>query len=298
MDWAAHADTWPNAAASRFVQARPHRWHVQIMGPEDAPALLLLHGTGGATHSWRDLAPCLARRWRVVAPDLPGHGFTRAGALQRFAPDLMAQDIATLLDRLGCAPVAILGHSAGMVLALYLAQRLAVAPQALVGLAPALENFSGTAGWLFPVMARTLALNPLVAPGVAAMATPGSVRAMIAGTGSPLGPEACAQYHACVSDADHVAGALRMMAGWRLGGVAALMAANARPTLLIAGARDAAVPVAAVRRAAEMMAQAQLVVLPEAGHLAHEEAPDEVGALITGFLAQTLGPAPPGGTTS
>ena len=42
----------------------------------DGPDLLLLHGSGAATHSWRDLAPLLARDFRVIAPDLPGHGFT------------------------------------------------------------------------------------------------------------------------------------------------------------------------------------------------------------------------------
>jgi magnesium chelatase accessory protein len=40
------------------------------------PTVLLLHGTGASTHSWRALAPLLARRCTVVALDLPGHGFT------------------------------------------------------------------------------------------------------------------------------------------------------------------------------------------------------------------------------
>ncbi|MEZ5790926.1 MAG: alpha/beta fold hydrolase [Nitratireductor sp.] len=51
-------------------------WHVQEMGPAKAPPFLLLHGTGAANHSFRDLMPILAREWRVIAPDLPGHEST------------------------------------------------------------------------------------------------------------------------------------------------------------------------------------------------------------------------------
>jgi pimeloyl-ACP methyl ester carboxylesterase len=45
-------------------------------GPREAPAVLLLHGFGASSHMFRDLIPRLATRYRVVAPDLPGFGFT------------------------------------------------------------------------------------------------------------------------------------------------------------------------------------------------------------------------------
>jgi pimeloyl-ACP methyl ester carboxylesterase len=47
-------------------------------GPADAPAILLLHGYPTSSHMFRDLIPRLAQRWRVVAPDLPGFGFSAA----------------------------------------------------------------------------------------------------------------------------------------------------------------------------------------------------------------------------
>src|SRR6516162_2192353 len=43
-------------------------------GPNDAPAILLLHGFPTASHMFRDLIPQLANRFRLVAPDLPGFG--------------------------------------------------------------------------------------------------------------------------------------------------------------------------------------------------------------------------------
>ncbi len=60
---------WPNREASRFVTAGGLTWHVQEAG--EGPVLLLVHGTGAATHSWRGLMPLLARDFRVIAPDLP-----------------------------------------------------------------------------------------------------------------------------------------------------------------------------------------------------------------------------------
>ena len=93
---------WPNQASSRFVRAGGFGWHVQVMGPADGPVLLMLHGTAAATHSWRDLAPLLARRFTVVAPDLPGHGFTETPAARRLSPEGMAGAVRSLLEVLGC----------------------------------------------------------------------------------------------------------------------------------------------------------------------------------------------------
>ncbi|MGH6977575.1 MAG: alpha/beta fold hydrolase, partial [Stellaceae bacterium] len=54
-------------------------------GPPDAPALLLLHGFPNSSHMFRNLMPALADRWRVVAPDFPGFGFSDAPDRSRFA---------------------------------------------------------------------------------------------------------------------------------------------------------------------------------------------------------------------
>lgn len=47
-------------------------------GPRDAPVLLLLHGFPSASHMFRDLIPLLSNRFRLIAPDLPGFGQTKA----------------------------------------------------------------------------------------------------------------------------------------------------------------------------------------------------------------------------
>lgn len=53
-------------------------------GPEDAPVILLLHGFPSASHMFRDLIPHLADKYRVIAPDLPGFGKTRAPGREAF----------------------------------------------------------------------------------------------------------------------------------------------------------------------------------------------------------------------
>ena len=88
--WAVDGRDWPNRAQSRFVTAGRLRWHVQVFGAEEAPMLLLLHGTGAATHSWRAVAPLLAADFRVVAIDLPGHGFTTGRPMGGLSMSAMA----------------------------------------------------------------------------------------------------------------------------------------------------------------------------------------------------------------
>ena len=53
-------------------------------GPKTAPAILLLHGFPTSSHMFRDLIPALADRYHVVAPDLPGFGFSDAPDRKRF----------------------------------------------------------------------------------------------------------------------------------------------------------------------------------------------------------------------
>ena len=49
------------------------------------PVVLLIHGTGAASHSWRGLAPLLASDFTLIAPDLPGHGFTQTPLAHRLS---------------------------------------------------------------------------------------------------------------------------------------------------------------------------------------------------------------------
>jgi magnesium chelatase accessory protein len=82
----------------------------------------------------------------------------------------------------------------------------------------------------------------------------------------------------------HVAGALGMMANWDLFALRGDMARVAFPLTLIVGEKDLAVPPRVADDVRRLIPQAKIVRLPGVGHLAHEEAPDRVAALIAQAL--------------
>ena len=272
---------WPNRSASRIVAARPHRWHVQTLGT--GPDVLLLHGAGASAHSWAPLIPHLAERHRVIALDLPGHGWTRSPRGRARLGDVAA-DIATLCAQEGWAPRLVIGHSAGGAVSLELARQGRVAPGRVVVVNGALENFRGAAGWLFPIMAKALALNPftgfLISQGGRSEQ---QVRSILANAGTDLGDEALRCYARLIKRRAHVDGTLAMMAQWALEDLNRALPAIATPALFLHGDRDGAVPLRVAERAAGAMPDARLVTLGGIGHIAHEEAPDRVAEAITDF---------------
>jgi pimeloyl-ACP methyl ester carboxylesterase len=72
-------------------------------GPRDAPVILLLHGFPTSSFQYRELIPRLADRYRVIAPDLPGFGFTEVPAERNYVYsfDALAQTMLAFTDALG-----------------------------------------------------------------------------------------------------------------------------------------------------------------------------------------------------
>ncbi len=262
---------------SRQVFCRPHRWHVQEAGTGDT--LLLIHGAGGSSQSWRGLFPILAQNYHVVAIDLPGQGFTQSGAQRRFGLIPTAQDLTTLCQAEGWQPTHIIGHSAGAAIGLMMADRLR--PSKITGINAALSNFQGVAGFLFPILAKALAMTPLTASVFSNTASRATVHRLIKGTGSSLDEAGEALYLRLVRDTAHVDATLSMMAQWDLAPLLAQLPDITTPTHFITGSRDTAVPPKTSADAATRMPNATLTALDDLGHLAHEEAPDQIAALIT-----------------
>lgn len=285
MRWPPPSD-WPLADLSRQVFCRPHRWHVQETGTGDT--LLLLHGAGGSTHSFRDLIPLLAQDYHVVAVDLPGQGFTQMGARHRSGLEATTEDIHALCQQEGWAPTAIIGHSAGGALALRLSQHL-VTPQGrpprVIGINAALDNFKGLAGVLFPILAKLLSAVPFTAQLFASTSSkPGRIDSLIGSTGSKLTANGLTYYRRLIADRDHADATLMMMAQWSLDDLQSTLETITTPCLFIVGDNDATVPPDVSERAAQRMPDARVVHLPDFGHLLHEEAPKETAAYIIEFL--------------
>ncbi len=274
--WDVEGKDWPNRAHSRFVEAGGFSWHLQVAG--EGPVLLLIHGTGASTHSWRAVLPLLAAHFTVVAPDLPGHGFTAKGP--QTLPG-MAKAVAALLAVLDLKPETIVGHSAGAAIAIRMVLDGAPA-KTVIALNPALLPFPGLAAQLFPTLAKMLFLNPFAPHIFARMAGPTRevTRFMKKSTGSTLDADGIDLYARLFRKPGHIAGTIGMMANWDLVTLKRDLHGLTVPLHIIHGERDAAIPVAKGREAATLVPGATFKVLPGLGHLAHEEAPDMIVEMI------------------
>lgn len=278
--WTIEGRDWPNRDASRFVDSGGLRWQVQVAGA--GPVLLLLHGTGAATHSWRDLLPLLAHDFTVIAPDLPGHGFTSGRPVGGLSMPAMARAVAALLHALDMRPTAIVGHSAGAAIAIRMALDGLIHPQGIVGLNAALLPFPGLAAKLFPALARALFVNPFAPHIMARIArTPGEVaRFLPRSTGSRIDARGTELYARLLGNSSHVAGAITMMAGWNLDALRRDLPTLAVPLFLIHGDADSAIAPRYATEAAALVRNGRTIVLPGLGHLAHEEQPADIAAII------------------
>ncbi len=229
----------------------------------------------------RHLFSILAQTYRVIALDLPGHGFTQLGARHRSGLETMAEDIASLAEVQSWRPKTIVGHSAGAAIALALAQRMESKPKAVVGINAALQEFEGMAGLLFPAMAKLLASMPFTATLFSGAAgRQDRVEALIESTGSRLDLEGIELYRRLVGDNAHVSGTLKMMAQWDLKSLTNNLPSIRVKSLFVVGTNDNTVPPSVSIQAAKQMQSAKVTELAGFGHLLHEECPADVAEII------------------
>lgn len=129
-------------AGDRFVRLDDGDMHVVENGKPGAPALLLIHGTGGSTAWWDPVVPRLAGAYRVIRVDLFGHGRSASPAGGYDIPT-QARRVGAALDRLGADGVAVIGHSTGGSVATALAEQRPdlVAALALIDTGPDPDAF-------------------------------------------------------------------------------------------------------------------------------------------------------------
>lgn len=114
-----------------FLSLQHTRYHLAIAG-QGSP-LLLLHGFAGSIQNWDSLIATLQANFRVIAIDILGHGLSdKPPDVERYRIERVAEDMATLLLKLGNHPVHLLGYSMGGRLALYLAVHYPELIQSLV----------------------------------------------------------------------------------------------------------------------------------------------------------------------
>lgn len=279
---------WPHRGSSHTVQAGGLRWHLQRMGPRPgmAPAALLLHGTGASSHSFAALAPLLARTHTVWMPDLPGHAFTQRPADSGLSLPGMAGLLGALLQALQVRPDLLVGHSAGAAVAAQMCLDGLCAPQALASLNGAWFPPGSVGNWWYAPAARFLVRNPLVPRFFAWQASrPAVLKRLLDSTGSQLDARATAPYARLVADPAHVSAVLAMMAAWDLRPLLRRLH-QLKPQLhLVVGEADTTIAPAEADRLHRLVPGSQVHRLPGLGHLAHEEDPEGVAALLLRLVA-------------
>lgn len=106
------------ALEERFAETKGVQMRYFVGG--SGPPLVLVHGLGGAAANWTELAPLLARRHRLLVPDLPGHGGSTAlPAVAGLEP--FADRVALVAEREEMLPAPVVGHSLGGLVVLRLA---------------------------------------------------------------------------------------------------------------------------------------------------------------------------------
>jgi 3-oxoadipate enol-lactonase/4-carboxymuconolactone decarboxylase len=263
-----------------FIQANGITVHVQVSGPERAPVLLLLHSLGTNLHVWDDQEAALAGRFRIVRPDLRGHGLT-AVPPGPYTIDAMAHDVLAIMDALGIAAAHVGGLSIGGMVAQSLA---AQAPDRVASLIlcdtamviPPAEMWRDRAA-----IVRGKGLESLADAVMARWMTPGfcnqppaaGLRAMLLRT-APEGYAAAAE---AIAAADLSLATNKLCV----------------PTLVLVGERDEATPLASAEALRSAIDGARLEILPGAAHIPTVETPDAVSRAMASFLASLASAASP-----
>lgn len=270
---------WPNRSASQLVTAGGRRWHLQRAG--SGPRLLLLHGTGASVHSFRDLLPRLAASFDVLAPDLPGHGYSESPPGGRLGLHALACDLGELLDGVDFLPQFAVGHSAGAAILAQMALDGTLHLERLIGINAALLPLAGPSRRLFAPLAR-LAAATRVAPWLIARQArdPRAIRRLLEGTGSHIDDAGIALYQRLFTRQEHVAAVLGMMAQWDLDALPAALAALECPLALITASGDLAVDPREATTVSRLASDVTIERIAGCGHLVHEENPGLVARLV------------------
>lgn len=277
----------------RFVELHGDRIAYRAAGEDHGPeTLLLIHGMAGSSATWRNVIPRLAADYRVVAPDLLGHGQS-AKPRGDYSLGAFAVWLRDLLDQLGIPRATVVGQSLGGGIAMQFAYQHRDRCDRVVligsgGLGPELN-------WMLRLLSAPGAefLLPALAPKPVLDAG-NAVRAWLtsAGLRSPRGAEIWSAYSS-LADADSrhaFLRTLRSVVDYRGQAVSALnrlhMTAQL-PVMLVWGEDDRIIPVAHGHAAHRALPGSRLEILPGTGHFPHVEAPDQVTELLADFIATT-----------
>jgi pimeloyl-ACP methyl ester carboxylesterase len=263
----------------RHVQTGAARVFVREEGA--GPPLLLLHGYAVSHLEWRQVIPLLSPRFRVLAPDLPGHGETGDVPGLEWGFPALADTLDGLLAALRAERAAVIGHSMGAAVALHLAVRHPARVSRLV--------LADAACYPTPLPAEgRLPLLPLIGRFLfhhvySLRDFRRYFRTRVYRDPAQADEELMRYFFACFRKAREP-GYRLLVALSRMDETAALPPRVACPTHVVWGEEDRIFPVAQAERLAGAIPGATRAVLPGCGHAPNEERPEAFVAAVASFL--------------
>ncbi len=275
---------------SQFITIDNLQMHYKQAGSGE-PALVLLHGFGASTFSWRDVMAPLARSASVIAFDRPAFGLTARpmpgewSGRSPYGLDAQIDLLLGLLDAKGIKQAVLVGNSAGGTLSLAFALKYPQRVRALVLVDAAVYGGGGIPETLKPFFATpwgrwygTLISRTILSRGMDLLQIAWHDPARIT-------PEIVAGYQKPLQLANWDRALWELSLAQVAPAFTGRLAELKMPVLVITGDDDRIVPTAQSLRLAQEIPGAQLAVIPACGHLPHEERPAEFLQVIQPFLS-------------
>ncbi|WP_340104592.1 alpha/beta fold hydrolase [Rhodohalobacter sp. 8-1] len=256
-------------------------------------ALILIHGLGSYLPAWKMNIDALSDSYRVIALDLPGYGKSTKSAGDYSIP-FFAESVTMLMDELDIDQAAIVGHSMGGQVALYLAANFPERASQLILSAPAgFEQFTDQ---------DQMAFQATISPTGIATTPDEMIRENIAATFYNLPPDAQFMVEDRISMRtepgfdDYAEAQAQSVFAMLETPVLEMMPETEQPTLVIFGSQDALIPNRylhpglsvedVARKGTERLPNATLKLIDSAGHFVHFEKADEFNEAVLEFLNQ------------
>jgi 4,5:9,10-diseco-3-hydroxy-5,9,17-trioxoandrosta-1(10),2-diene-4-oate hydrolase len=256
--------------------------------------VLLIHGLGAAAESWLPVVHPLAHRFRVVVPDLLGHGLSdKPSAPSYYTVDSAVRFVTSFMDSLGLSRAHLVGNSLGGLIVLAVA---ATTPDRVDRLV-----LAGPAGFGTRVnLILRLASLPLVGELMTLRVDREVVRAnlrLVSYNRGFITDELCDRFLALVKQPGTARAYLTLLRqGLTLRGIRASLLAPLHmripsikaPTLIIWGRHDALLPVSDAATAQRLLPHARVVIWEDCGHVPQLEYPERFAALVGDFLSEGM----------
>ncbi|MFP4518763.1 MAG: alpha/beta fold hydrolase [Oceanicaulis sp.] len=268
-------------APSDVMTVADARLHVRVDGPQDAPAVILIHGFGASLHTWEDWAQAMAGAFRVVRFDLPGAGLSPPDPTGRYDDARAFELVSGLMDALSLERAALVGNSVGGRISWSYAAEHPDRVTRLVLISP--DGFA-SAGFEYgeaPDVGRLTHAMRVITPRFLVRQN------LVASYGDPdrLSDETVARYHDLLRARGARRALIHRMEQTVLTDPRPILETIDTPTLLLWGEEDGLIPVSNAQDYLDHLPNAELVTLDGVGHLPQEEAPERSLEPVRDFLA-------------